>query len=243
MSKFNRKEFDHAQVSIAEIKACVEMDTWRNVFHYEVFTDKFVEVIKSAQVFVDAGAEFGYYAFLALKYMPEARWVHLFEPEPARYAALKDAMSHDISVYTHPYAVSSREGDLKLYKPSLGISCTVDPQLSQFEEDLSADVFDVPSVSLDSFFEDINIDVLKMDIEGAEALAFPGMKRLLEKGQTRIFIELHEPYIESLQPGGMATIKQLLDQNGYRIYGCKGLRCDSSELTGRVYLVPPDMVP
>jgi FkbM family methyltransferase len=52
----------------------------------------------------------------------------------------------------------------------------------------------VPGTSLDHFvFEQGNPapDVIKIDIEGGEILALPGMKRLLKETRPLIFLELH----------------------------------------------------
>jgi hypothetical protein len=57
-------------------------------------------------------------------------------------------------------------------------------------------VIKVPGISLDEFaYTQVNPlpHVVKMDIEGGEVLALPGMRRLLREARPLIFLELHGP--------------------------------------------------
>jgi hypothetical protein len=71
----------------------------------------------------------------------------------------------------------------------------------------------VPGIVLDEFVYQARNpapQVVKMDIEGGEVLALPGMRRVLSEAQPVIFMELHGP--ESAK----AAWKEL-ESAGYRI--------------------------
>ena len=62
--------------------------------------------------------------------------------------------------------------------------------------DIHETSIEVTGISLDDFvYKDGNQapDVIKMDIEGGEVLAFEGMTRLLVEARPLIFLELHGP--------------------------------------------------
>jgi FkbM family methyltransferase len=71
----------------------------------------------------------------------------------------------------------------------------------------------VEGISLDSFVYDNNNpapQVVKMDIEGGEVLALPGMRRILEKEHPILLLELHG--FEAAQ-----VAWEILHGSGYRI--------------------------
>lgn len=231
--------------TISEIRDHIDKNVEYLNFRYEMFTRRFIEVISCAKTFVDAGAEYGFYAYLAVKNMPPDREIHLFEPEPMRYDLLKEFMSPYRRVTVYPQAVAEGGGEIMLYKPISGASCTADSFLSQYrDKEVTPVEFKAETVALDDLFGNMDIDVLKMDIEGAEILALEGMKSILSKGKTRIFIEIHPEYIEGIRQGGLKEFQTAIADYGYRCYHCERdtlTRC--AHIGGRAYLVPRGMEP
>jgi hypothetical protein len=81
------------------------------------------------------------------------------------------------------------------------------------KELLYSDFLEVEGVSLDEFQSRSGNpmpDVVKMDIEGGEVLALPGMQRLLGEGHPLVFLELHGP-----EAAGLAW--EMLAAAGYRL--------------------------
>lgn len=62
-----REQTIQAQQSM---KQSIDNGSWRDSPWCETFTEQFVEEIKKCKVFVDVGAEMGFYTYLALKNMP-----------------------------------------------------------------------------------------------------------------------------------------------------------------------------
>ena len=158
---------------------------------WESFTDQFIEAIKTAKVYVDCGAEYGFYIRLALKYGPKDIRIVAFEPEPIRFDLLVQSLRgfHNVKVY--PYAVADRQAVVQVTKPESGISLSISGLLH-----ISGEVSQVNAVALDDVLQDTKVDVLKMDVEGAEDLAIRGALKVLSQ-KPLLFIEFHPGAAES----------------------------------------------
>jgi FkbM family methyltransferase len=225
----------------AGIRAQVFSDAWRGSFRQESFTEKFVEAAARSRVFVDAGAEFGFYTWLALKHMPAQRRLVLFEPEPERCAALAHVLADVPEATVLPYALGASRSTVRLYKESVQHSCTLDAALSQSSNARPAESFVAEVVALDDIFETdpAAVDLVKMDIEGAEVFALQGMERILAAGRAEMFLEFHPRYVESCLPGGVDLVRRLLDRHNYNLFACRDLECVPADLDcDRIYLKP-----
>lgn len=184
---------------------------------WESFTGAFIEAVKGCRVFVDVGAEWGFYIYLALKYAPKTCRVHAFEPEPIRYRLLKEFFQPYTNVSIYPYAAAAVNESRLIAKPDHGVSATLDMDIAKYPGKKGTN-FMIETVTLDDFFKDSDIDVIKMDIEGAEVLAFQGMPQILKEKRPVIFLEMHPSYVESLKQNGMDYIDKLLERNNYCIF-------------------------
>ncbi len=240
---FNERE--HGEAVIEDIRQAVDQGREAENFRWENFAARFVTAVSKASLYVDAGAEYGFYAYLALKHMPPGGEIHLLEPEPVRFELLSRFMAPHGNVFVHRAAVSDSDGELTLYKPRLTVSCTADPAVAQYAgEDIAPVAFTASGVRLDDMFWGREVDVLKMDVEGAEVLAFQAMDDILASGRTRLFVEFHHPYVESLSPGGMERMERQLQRHGYNCFVCQGNDMEPCGIErGRVYLVPSGLEP
>jgi FkbM family methyltransferase len=205
-------------------------------FRWETFSKRLLAAIQKSSVFVDCGAEFGFYTYLALRRSPACKII-AFEPEPVRFRLLDEFFGTHTKATFYPYALSDHAGTINLYKPNDNASCTVDKNLSQYDNlQMDADAI-VQTVTLDEVMGDMPIDVIKMDIEGAEVLALAGMTRILRIQRPQIFMEVHPKYIESIQRDGQHFMLGKLQDAGYIIVGKAG---PTQSLSGRVILVPEE---
>jgi hypothetical protein len=84
---------------------------------------------------------------------------------------------------------------------------------------------EVAATSLDAYFNGATVDLVKIDVEGAEAEVLAGMRRLLREKRSVLVIEFHDE-------AGWAGRQELLDA-GYDLYEMDGTRLSASELARR----------
>ena len=148
--------------------------------------------ISPGDVFVDAGANCGVYTIAAAKLVGDAGKVIAFEPGARVASVLQNNIElnrlNNVRLYRN--ALSDREGKARLYHHrgtvASSIAAAGDGSSDQYDE--------VTSTTLDSLFhrQEINrIDVLKMDIEGAEELALRGAASLLTISPPVIIFEMN----------------------------------------------------
>jgi FkbM family methyltransferase len=231
------------------IKNCIDRRRYKDAMGYESFTYKFIEAAKKARSFIDVGAAYGYYTYAAYKNMPKGSKIHSIEPDPERYNTLTKVFSDCDNIDFINNAVSAHEEIVTLYgKKGSRLSATMDANLSQRAYqapelmELPLVEHQVKAITLDALCGDnYDIDIVKMDIEGGELYALEGMSRILERRKTRLFLEVHYYYIESLRKGGVEFIDELLHDAGYTVYECyEGFVKKLSSITksGRYYIVP-----
>lgn len=177
-----------------------------------------LELLQPGDVAVDVGANLGIWSLLAARRARAAR-IHAFEPSPAmadrlaRHARINDAPA----IIVRSAAVGAENGSMAFFEAhgrNTGASALVRRRADDVE-------VRVPVVTLDAYVERERIDrvdLLKVDVEGAEALVVRGAPRLLSgAGAPAIFFEADE----ALSAGFGATtrgVKQVLVDHGYDIY-------------------------
>ncbi len=158
---------------------------------------------------VDVGAQIGVFTGFIAHHSPDAV-VHSFEPMSDNYAMLEQniAGNHFRNVHPHQQAVSSEEGELKLYlsDDNTGMHSLYRPS-EKYET--------VQSVAFNTLYQKIGIDhcdVLKLDCEGAEYDIIGGASpEVLEKTKA-IVMEYHNPeknpaMLERLKAAGFEVIQ------------------------------------
>ena len=161
---------------------------------------------------VDGGSNRGGYAMLAsLRVGPTGR-VFAFEPEPSNFERLQRRLRRFQNVTAVKEAISGSDGSATLNLDTFhaGHSLVRQPDTGRSTS--------VVTTTLDSFVARhglAGIDVLKLDIEGSELEAIPGMKQLLSGSHRPVILcEVHAPIapeqmVEGLRPFGYDC--QLLD--------------------------------
>jgi FkbM family methyltransferase len=148
---------------------------------------------KRPQVIVDAGANIGLATvFYANKY-PDAKIIAI-EPEPSNYEMLKKNVAPHSTVVPVLGALWKEDKELSLVDPGLGRwgFQTRDQGTSNNLPNLGQ----VPGLTLDSLMLGLGleyIDILKVDIEGAEVELFESSLRWIDKVGV-IVIELHDRF-------------------------------------------------
>lgn len=143
------------------------------------------KVLKPGMTFVDVGAHVGFYTLLAARLVGAQGRVYAFEPNPGIFHMLTrnvEENGYQDIVRLIPKAVSNREGKARLFVPE-GESgeATLFPSSGGKGQDI-----EVESTTLDSFFAQEawpNVDLIKVDVEGAEVEVLEGMRELARKSK------------------------------------------------------------
>ncbi|WP_241179994.1 FkbM family methyltransferase [Humisphaera borealis] len=179
------------------------------------------QLLSPGQVLLDVGANWGYFTLLAAHCVGSAGRVISLEPDPRLFPQLQTniTLNRLAHVQAIQVAAADREGTMTLAGfdeagENFGVS-----RLVANGDKVHGRCFPVRTASLDTILEEYNIDtvdVLKMDIEGAEGLALRGLEQSLSTHRVRrLLLEVH-PH-DLLRYGIRAEdILQSLTNFGYR---------------------------
>jgi FkbM family methyltransferase len=154
-------------------------------------TKVFAKTIKQGMTVVEIGSNVGYYTLLAASLIGPAGKIYAFEANSEIAEILFQSMAINgfldrVTIINK--AVSDKSGRIKFHKLKHlqgGSSISdVSEGIIKFQKYMDhVETVDVEAVSLDDYFagNNPNIDAIKIDAEGSEALIFYGMKELLKK--------------------------------------------------------------
>jgi FkbM family methyltransferase len=150
-------------------------------------TSFLVKTLRPGMVFVDIGANIGYYTVIAAGLVGSAGKVFAFEPDPKNFALLQNnvAANHCQNVFIDQKAIAGSSRRLFLYLSSgnFGDHRTYEPQGEILRErGKKRSAVAVEAVSLDDYLvgNRNRIDFVKMDIQGSEYDALVGMRKTLQ---------------------------------------------------------------
>jgi FkbM family methyltransferase len=191
---------------------------WMNGTHEKLETELFEKMAQDSMVVVDIGANIGYYTLIAARLVGKKGTVYAFEPEPSNYKLLCEniAINGYANIVPIQKAVSNTSGKAKLYvDKAIG-------DVSSFAKDnvlthsKNVDCLEVETITLDDFFErtvgDDRIDLMKIDVEGAEELVIDGAERVLRNNRLKIFMEFMP---DQLTKAGTDPLKLLYKLQNY----------------------------
>ncbi len=149
---------------------------------YEPTTTQLLEeLLELGMTFVDVGAHVGLFALPAALWVGDSGRIVAFEPHPDNFSMLQHNMSSNVlpcGIEAIQSAVSDGSGPVHLHMSTFN---TGDHQL--FHKG-GRNTIEVQCISLDDYFPvGTKVDVIKMDVQGAEAAAFRGMRRVLEENK------------------------------------------------------------
>ncbi len=138
--------------------------------------------LRSGQVFVDVGANIGYYTLLAARIVGAEGRVYAFEPDPSNFRLLEKNVRENgyANVVLDRRAVSNASGAARLY-----LNRTNKGDHRIYDAGGGGGSVSIRTVPLDGYFKKLDKEVhfIKMDIQGAEARALEGMRGLAAKNR------------------------------------------------------------
>jgi FkbM family methyltransferase len=174
-----------------------EKDYWLGTYEPELQA-ALPEVVPPGAVVYDVGANIGYVSLLLARAAGEAGRVFAFEALPDNAARLRrnlelNGMQERVRLFAG--AVTGKAGPVRFLVHASGGMGKAAGSAGRQEEHYQAEVT-VEGISLDEFvYQHGNPppQVVKMDIEGGEVMALPGMRRVLAETRPVLLMELHGP--------------------------------------------------
>ena len=183
---------------------------------YELdLTKRLVQHAMQGRLLVDIGANYGYYSLLWAAARPENR-VFAFEPAPRNYDGMKANIARNgmqKQIELHALAVGADRGKLQFALGPEEQTGWGGLSLAASENTIEVDV-----IRMDEFWQrDEPIDVLKIDVEGADTWVLKGAQKLLESRSVRhIYYEQNKNRMRELQIAEQEAA-EFLEAAGYSV--------------------------
>lgn len=223
--KFNSEKYRRVMFNGATFDCVLKDHVQQKIFFFGAYEpielNTLLGLVKPGQVIIDAGANVGAYSLPIAKHLDGQAEVHAFEPVPENYYLL-----------SNNYKLSGSPKNLFLNNVALWNKIeNLEFNLSEHHKD-NAGSFTAGKVSntvkkltckaitLDSYALDKNltrIDIIKMDIEGAEKFAIEGAMEVIKKFRPIIFIEINKTACQLMGYSTNELISPFLQIN-YKVY-------------------------
>ncbi len=212
----------YVDVNVRGLKFPLCVDTNSNVgyrlFYYSEFepgeTRVIGSILSAGDVFVDVGANVGYYTVLGAKLVGLNGEVHAFEPSPDSIELLKKSVEASglSNIFVNEIGLFDRKAELPIFLSSKNIGSNSFAEVAEQKGSAPAKV-----ITLDAYVKEHKldrIDVIKMDIESAEFAALQGMKETLQKFHPKMLIEINPERLAAMGSSAEELMK-LLESFGY----------------------------
>jgi len=149
------------------------------------------ETVQPGMTVIDIGAHIGYYSLLFAKLVGPSGRVFSFEPLPGNFELLQKnvQLNHLQNIHLRNQAVYSRSERITITVPD----DQPNPGSGSLYQCNGAKQYHVDATSIDDFCKEgsLCLDVLKMDVEGAEYDVLLGASSTIKRCQPILLIELH----------------------------------------------------
>lgn len=179
-------------------EGAIAFHTWSKLRFEHAEVEFILRMLRPGMTFFDAGANIGMFSVAAGKKLCGLPCtIYAFEPCPSTVTILRKNLLHNglAGVHAIPTALSDSTGEANLY-----VNAAFKDALNSLEDPSHADAEVVgrklvQTITLDDFVakESVaRVDVLKVDVEGAERLVFRGGRNLLSQPDAPLI--LYEGY-------------------------------------------------
>ena len=192
----------------------------------ELIKNKIINCNNNWETFCDVGACIGTYT----SFFKNLGKVYAFEANPNNYNSLLSIK--DNNCVLENIAISDTDGTIKLLAENDKSGCHMSTTLEENRFGINySNSYDVKCCTLDTYFDNIQIDCIKIDVEGAENKVIKGGINTIKNSKFCI-IECHwdEEWTEifNLLKSNNLIFKDLtndieisLDKRPYQIYRCE----------------------
>ncbi len=184
---------------------------------YEPATARLIaERLQPGDLFIDVGANIGFFTLLGSRRVGPSGLVVAFEPLVRARSELEANLSRNgaSNVIVRSEAVSDISGEAAYYAgPEDHQGCS---SLRAIED--VSEVSRVRTIRLDDVLPtDRRVALMKIDVEGAEAKVLAGMHERLKRDRPDLIVEVTESYLNALGDS-VETLCEPLFRLGYRMY-------------------------
>ena len=188
-------------------------------------TDFILSRLKPGDLFVDIGANIGWFALLAARLVGPGGKVFAFEPRATTFAYLERSIRENGFEHVVAYncALGEAPGTLKIaWAPDAGNDggtwLLAQPGL---DEDLrrQGHAFQETAVrTLDEVLGEQKVDLIKLDIEGAELLALRGARALIERHRPTVVTEVNPSLLRIVSGAPVERLLGFFADLGYAAF-------------------------
>jgi FkbM family methyltransferase len=184
--------------------------------------------VRPGWVFLDVGANCGYYSLLVARFAGGDAEVYALEPLQENFDLLNEnrALNGMESVRTFKLAFSDRDGDIPFVLPprdNRGMG-RMKTRYDDWDDASRTEV--VPAMTMDRFVEEQGIgrvDLIKIDVEGAETFVLAGGCETIRRFRPLMLVEINQETVASfgITPGEIVAAIRALDYDVYTIEGSR----------------------
>lgn len=185
--------------------------------HEPLTTHLILNEIKEGMFCLDLGSNIGYYAIIESNIVGKSGKIFAIEPSPINFPILKMNLENQKknNYLVNNIAIGEKDEEMEFIvsKKSNWSKIRIDNE----EVNLGDEIVKIPVKTLDSFVNENNIekiDILRMDVEGYEYNILKNAKKVLEKYEPKLLIEVHKMYLGTTKTFDMLKNLQRL---GYEI--------------------------
>lgn len=196
------------------------LNTQRKSLYEPHILAEWMEICKGKKCILDIGGYNGMFGIIAAKLNPDAK-VFIFEPDATnfRHMAKNVELNKLSNVTPLKIALSDREGEIIFGGHAGGTGAKI-----------GFGVDKVKTVSLDSFLKENNIkpDLMKIDVEGAEAMVFQGGGEFfMSDAKMQILLEVHFNFLPSFNSSADELFKMIDTYGGFERTDLEDRRSDT----------------
>ena len=187
---------------------------------FEQQTVKIMEaILRPGMTMVDIGAHVGYFSLLGASLVGDAGKIYAFEPEPENFKLLSSNIDRNgyKNVIAEEKAVCGISGEAQLFISGLDNGSH---SIYQNEKRKTTGYVPVQTVNLDDFFQNVespHIDLIKIDVEGAEIDVIRGMMGVLSRPDTPVLLIEFCPFLLEAAGKQPADLISLIRGMGFSI--------------------------
>lgn len=161
-------------------------------FHEKYETELLKKIVKPSMIFVDIGANIGYYSLVAAQLVGQSGKVYAFEPDPINYHLLLSNIetNHFRNIVPIQKAVSNQADSVKLFldRGNFGAHTLSESNIQTERRGF----VEVEAITLDAFFKaegNSTVDFIKMDVQGSEGRVIEKAHDILKRNNLKILME------------------------------------------------------